>query len=170
MLKHNFFLVVSFRSILEKKYIKHNSSLCLLWYLLTYHYLPSSSQRPRVFNTTKRYPQNTEVKDNVKVVWDLVNQTKKYTQLSLSKIWWWQLTDEMKICTYNWWLIFLKKITTKYPQFLKRTIHRLAIKPSSLYLYIKPQETVYIKWYSQSHTNKRLYYIRNVVLKLNCAF
>lgn len=120
MLKHNFFLVVSFRSILEKKYIKHNSSLCLLWYLLTYHYLPSSSQRPRVFNTTKRYPQNTEVKDNVKVVWDLVNQTKKYTQLSLSKIWWWQLTDEMKICTYNWWLIFFFKNHNKISSIFKK--------------------------------------------------
>lgn len=55
--KTQFFLVVSFRSILEKKYIKHNSSLCLLWYLLTYHYLPSSSQRPRVFTQLNVTPR-----------------------------------------------------------------------------------------------------------------
>ena len=55
--KTHFFLVVSFRSILEKKYIKHNSSLCLLWYLLTYHYLPSSSQRPRVFTQLNVTPR-----------------------------------------------------------------------------------------------------------------
>lgn len=162
--------MVSFRSILEKKYIKHNSSLCLLWYLLTYHYLPSSSQRPRVFTQLNVTPRIQKWK----ITWRLceISLTKpKNIHNSLSLRFDddnWQMRWRYVLTTDD--LFFKKKITTKYPQFLKRTIHRLAIKPSSLYLYIKPQETVYIKWYSQSHTNKRLYYIRNVVLKLNCAF
>ena len=56
MLKHNFFSGF-FPIHFGKKYIKHNSSLCLLWYLLTYHYLPSSSHRPRVFTQLNVTPR-----------------------------------------------------------------------------------------------------------------